>query len=111
MRVDFKEIRSEGGFDFERFIEDLLSSMGWRILEKAGKGPDGGKDIIASRPEEHATGKIIERKYVIQCKHYAHSGKTVKGNDLNNFQIMPTKHDVKGWLLVTSTIVFRRYQK
>jgi Restriction endonuclease len=103
--IDFKEIEFQGGFDFERFVEDLLNALGWTILVRAGQGPDGGRDIIASKREEFTTGRIIERKYVVQCKHNAHSNNIVKPKDLTDFIIMPGKHSTQGWFLVTSTKV------
>ena|GEM_PF-3744482 len=105
MIVDFKEIEDKSGFIFERFIEDLLKARGWRIILGAGQGPDGGRDITASINETFGTGKDKERKYLIQCKHYAHSNKTVTPGDITDFSLMPQKHGTKGWLLITSTKV------
>lgn len=104
MNIDFKEIESKGGFDFERFVEDLLNALGWVILVRPGQGPDGGRDIIASKKEEFATGQVMDRKYVVQCKH-TQSNKIIKPKDLPDFLIMPGKHHTQGWLLVTSTTV------
>jgi hypothetical protein len=105
MLIDFTEIEFQGGFDFERFVEDLLNALGWTILVRPGPGPDGGRDIIASKKEEFATGRVIDRKYVVQCKHNAHSNNIVKPRDLTDFIIMPEKHSTQGWFLVTSTNV------
>lgn len=105
MIVDFKEIEHKSGFIFERFIEDLLKALGWRIIIGAGLGPDGGRDIVASINESSGTGMVKERKYLIQCKHNAHSNKTVMPGDISDFSLMPKRHDTEGWLLVTSTRV------
>ena len=96
MLIDFTEIEFQGGFDFERFVEDLLNALGWTILVRAGQGPDGGRDIIASKKEEFATGRVIDRKYVVQCKHNAHSNNIVRPADITNFNIMPEKHSTQG---------------
>lgn len=105
MIIDFSEINYKGGTDFERFVEELLNALGWTIISKAAIGPDGGKDIIASISETLPTGKQRNRKYVVQCKHNAHSGKTVYPKDISDFILMPQKHNAQGWLLVTSTKV------
>lgn len=102
-KIDFTEIELDQGFPFEQFVENLLRTLGWTIIKGAGKGVDGGRDIIASRSERTATGKTRVRKYVIQCKHYAHSGKSVNKNDISDCAYMPKKHDCSGWLLVTSS--------
>lgn len=101
--VDFREISSGDGFEFERFTEDILRSLGWTIIKGAGAGPDGGRDILASIIETTATGRQFTRVYVVQCKHFAGSGNSVGAGDLGQFALMPEKHEATGWLLVTST--------
>ncbi len=44
--IDFTEIQS--GEEFELFCEDLLQEMGFSIKAKVARGPDLGKDIIAT---------------------------------------------------------------
>ena len=102
-RIDLAEIEAKGGFAFERFAESLLGSLGWRIVLGAGKGPDGGRDIVAAKAETSATGRIRERQFVVQCKHYARTGKSVGADRIADLSLMPAKHNCEGWLLITST--------
>ena len=46
-KVDLTEIPAGDGFEFERFTEALLEVLGWKVLIRAGKGADGGRDILA----------------------------------------------------------------
>lgn len=101
--VDFREIDSRDGFQFERFVEDLLRSLGWTIIQGAGVGPDGGRDLLVSTTEVSATGREFTRRYVVQCRHLAASGRSVAPGDLGHFGLVPEKHGASGWLLVTST--------
>lgn len=101
--INFKEIADDARF--ERFVEDLLLALGWRIIFGAGKGPDGGRDILAEKDETTIVGRIRAKRYVFQCKHFAHSEKTVSPSSIGEFLLVPTQHGADGWLLVTSTRV------
>lgn len=104
-KVDLLEIPSGDGFEFERFVEDLLEAHGWCIVIRAGKGVDGGRDILADCTEVTVTGRKAMRRYVIQCKHTAHGRKSIASADIADLAIVPAKHSASGWLLVTSTKV------
>ena len=102
--IDLSEIEAGGdGFRFERFVESLLECLGWRVLKGAGVGPDGGRDILAARTEESATGRVRERTYVVQCKHYGGSGRSVGQDEVSDCITQPARHCGQGWLLVTSS--------
>ena len=47
MPIDFTQI--ETGEDFELLCEALLRAMGFTIVQKVARGPDQGKDIVASK--------------------------------------------------------------
>lgn len=97
--IDFKELR-EDGVDFEQLIRELLLAEGLEV-HWTGVGPDGDKDLIVIETYKGRLGSI-KRKWVVQCKHNAHSGKSVSKDDLN---IMETclAVDADGFLLACST--------
>lgn len=102
--IVFTEIEPpDQGLRFEQFVESLLRALGWTIVAGVGKGPDGGRDIIAEITESTATERRRNRRFVIQCKHNAISGRSVSPRDLGNLSLMPEKHNCDGWLLVMST--------
>lgn len=73
---DFKII--ETGEDFELLCEDVLKAMGLDIQSRPSRGPDGGADIIVSMIETNDIGFRQESRILIECKHFAHSGRSVK---------------------------------
>jgi hypothetical protein len=81
MLIDFKEIPQSNGTGhqqdiFEKFCRDFLESMGYTVLSEPGRGADGGLDI---KVEETRTGigGITRVTWLVSCKHYAHSGKSI----------------------------------
>src|SRR5437763_12035113 len=75
IRLDFRDIPEEGT-EFECLVQELLQAMGFHA-ERTGVGPDLGVDIIAEEALFDGLGFKQNRKYVVQCKHYAHSKKAV----------------------------------
>ena len=84
--LDFKEI-DKNGDDFELLIRELLYNKGLEVYW-GGKGPDGGKDLLCIERYQ-SYFKWFTRRWLVQCKHNAHSGKAV-GKELetlwNNFR-------------------------
>ena len=87
MSFDFKEIAqaNTGSGDqdlFELFCRDFLSKLGFEILENPSRGSDGGlgKDLIVIERKNGYTG-IDEVQWLVSCKHFAHSGKSVGTED------------------------------
>jgi len=81
-KLDFKEIppadKASGRQDaFELFARDALEVIGFTILLAPSRGADGGKDLIV---EEHRVGPLSDTrfKWLVSCKHLAHSGSSVK---------------------------------
>ncbi|WP_432405705.1 restriction endonuclease [Wukongibacter sp. M2B1] len=97
--LNFKELGRDG-VKFEKLIRELLLSEGLEV-HWTGVGPDGDKDLIVIESYDGLLS-TIKRKWVVQCKHNAHSGKSVSKGDLN---IMETclAVDATGYLLVCST--------
>lgn len=98
--LDFKELPQDGTA-FEQLTRELLFidnlSPRW-----TGKGPDQGRDLIA---EETATGPLgsFRRRWLIQCKHYAHSEKSVGRDDLLSISDDCRQINADGYLLACST--------
>ena len=83
--VDFTEIpianTGTGNQDtFELFARDFFTALEFQIEEGPSRGADGGKDLIVL---EELIGNLTttKRRWIISCKHYAHSGKSVSNND------------------------------
>jgi hypothetical protein len=98
--LDFKELPQDGN-DFELLIRELLFKMGFRVYW-SGKGPDGGRDLLCVE-EYYSSIMPSERKWLIQCKHTAHSERAVGTGDLDDIVDSCVQHDATGYLLVCST--------
>jgi hypothetical protein len=98
--LDFTELPSNGTA-FEQLIRELLFvqnlSPRW-----TGKGPDQGRDLIA---EETATGPLgsFRRRWLVECKHYAHSDKSVGRDDITSVVDNCRQINADGYLLACST--------
>lgn len=98
--IDFKEIPADGTL-FEQFVREMLLASGFSP-HWTGQGPDHGRDLII---QEQAIGSLstFGRKWLVQCKHHAHSEKSVGRNDVNGFLDDCRQIGADGYLLVTST--------
>lgn len=108
MILNFKEIpqANTGNGDqdtFELFARDFLEIIGYKILQQPDRGADGKKDLIVqeSRPGISGTTKI---KWLVSCKHYAHSGKSISDNDEPNILDRISVHECDGFLGFYSTL-------
>mgnify|MGYP002625041010 CR=1 FL=1 len=55
--------------------------MGYNIVEDPSRGVDGGKDLIVEETITHKDGSTQIIKWLVSCKHYAHSGTSVGDTD------------------------------
>lgn len=109
MVIDFKEIPpancANGDQDtFELFARDFISEiLGFRIISQPNRGADGGKDILA---EETQSGLLSETriKWLISCKHFAHSGQSVTETHEQNITDRILQHGANGFIGFYSTI-------
>ena len=108
MILDFKEIpeaNKGGGLQdtFELFTRDFLQYLGYRIVSDPDIGADGKKDLIV---EEMIPGIMSEYsiRWMVSCKHYAHSGIAVKDTDEPNITERLNQHDCQGFMGVYSTL-------
>lgn len=86
--LDFKEIpqadTASGEQDaFELFAREVLDFLGFRVLQGPARGADLGKDLIV---EETRAGLIenTKIKWLVSCKHFAHSGRSVRPDEEKN---------------------------
>jgi hypothetical protein len=114
MRIDFREIPSANRKPeencssmpdaFELFARDFFKEvLYFEIIFEPTRGADGGKDIIA---EEHLSGSMSNEKirWLISCKHFAHSGKSVNDSDEQNILDRVRQHEADGFIGFYSTI-------
>ncbi|OEZ83245.1 hypothetical protein JAB6_28190 [Janthinobacterium sp. HH104] len=98
--LDFKELNKDGK-DFELLIRELLFSKGFSVYW-SGVGPDGGRDLICIE-ERDSFFAPDKKRWLIQCKHNAHSGKSVGIDDLDDIVDSCVQHEATGFILVCST--------
>jgi hypothetical protein len=108
MILDFKEIpqANSGGGDqdtFELFTRDFLEVLGYEVLQHPDRGADGKKDLIVQENRYGISG-ITKIKWLVSCKHYAHSGKSINDADEPNILDRVNVHECDGFLGFYSTI-------
>lgn len=108
MVLNFKEIpeanKGTGLQDtFELFTRDFLSFLGYQIVQDPDRGPDGKKDLIVDEVIKGITSEYTIR-WLVSCKHYAHTGNSVKDSDEINISDRLKQHHCEGFMGVYSTI-------
>lgn len=108
MVLDFKEIpeanKGTGLQDtFELFTRDFLSFLGYRIVQDPDRGADGKKDIVVDEIIQGITSEYTIR-WMVSCKHFAHSGRAVNDNDEINISERLKQHGCNGFMGVYSTL-------
>ncbi|WP_428737437.1 restriction endonuclease [Sulfurimonas sp.] len=106
--LDFKEIPeahiASGKQDtFELFARDFLEYVGYKIISEPDRGADGGKDIIVEEIRIGVGGETKIR-WLVSCKHQAHSGKSVSPNIELNIRDRIETHSCKGFIGFYSTL-------
>ena len=88
---------------FELFTRDFLQYLGYRIVSDPDRGPDGKKDMIV---DEVIPGIMSEYtiRWMVSCKHYAHSGASVRDIDEPNITERLKQHNCQGLMGVYSTL-------
>ena len=108
MILDFKEIpkANTGNGDqdtFELFARDFFEILGYEIVQQPDRGADGKKDLIIQE-SRHGISGITNIKWLVSCKHYAHSGKSVNDGDEPNILDRISVHECDGFLGFYSTL-------
>lgn len=105
--LDFKEIAaSTAGArrdQFELFAREFLECIGFKVVVGPDRGPDGGRDLVV---EEARTGVVGETRFrwLVSCKHKAHSGGSVTPNDEQDIHDRVRTHNCDGFMGFYSTI-------
>lgn len=88
---------------FELFARDVLELVGFVVLEGPDRGADGGRDLIV---EERRTGVGGETRvrWLVSCKHKAHSGASVNPVDESDIQDRLNSHECTAFLGFYSTV-------
>lgn len=106
--IDFSEIpeayKGSGEQDsFELFARDFLEFFGYGIVQGPDRGQDGGRDVIVEDIRKGISGES-KVKWLVSCKHKAHSGRAVGVTDEGDIQDRVTAHKCAGFLGFYSTL-------
>jgi hypothetical protein len=79
--IDFREIPSSKGGqagqdEWALFTREFFDAMGVKAEEGPDRGPDSGRDLILTERRIGTLG-TGEHRWLVSCKHYAHSKKAV----------------------------------
>lgn len=100
--IDFKEIPKDGEV-WEFFARDFLTELGFYVEDNPDRGPDGKKDLIISEDLKGNLGKY-KLKWLVSCKHNAHSGKSVQEKEEINISERVKSFKCDGFIGFYSTI-------
>lgn len=98
--LNFKELAKDGT-DLERLTREIFSREGFEV-HWTGKGPDGGRDLIVIEKVQGPLSKF-RRKWLVQCKHNAHSGKSIGKDEANSLITDCERIKAQGYLMVCTT--------
>ncbi|GAA0566706.1 hypothetical protein GCM10009416_00870 [Craurococcus roseus] len=105
--LDFTEIPSASAGSlrdrFELFARELLEAEGFRILEQPDRGTDDGRDLIVEE-ERMGPGGTNRVRWLVSCKHKAHSGTSVFPSDEQNIRDRLGTHRCDGFIAFYSTL-------
>jgi len=114
MVLNFKEIpqANTGNGDqdtFELFARDFLENFGCIIIRQPSRGADGKKDIIIEESHRGIFG-CIKTRWLVSCKHFAHSGKAVSEKDELNILERVEGFECNGFLGFYSTVMTSAFE-
>lgn len=105
--LDFTEIpaadRGPKRDRFEFFARELLEIQGFTIVEQPDRGADGGRDLIVQENRLGPGGTTAVR-WLVSCKHKAHSGASVTPADELNIRDRLGTHRCQGFIAFYSTL-------
>jgi hypothetical protein len=88
---------------FELFASELLTVIGYEIVDPPGRGADLGKDLIVAERRK-GIGRETVVRWLVSCKHKAHSGKSVGLDDELNLVERVEGHRCQGFIGFYSTL-------
>lgn len=106
--LDFKELplANSGCGDqdtFELFTRDFFGYLGYKVLEGPDRGADGGRDVLLEEIRPGPGGQT-NLKWLVSCKHKAHSGKSVTPDDEMDVRDRIDKFGCQGFIGFYSTL-------
>jgi hypothetical protein len=105
--IDFTEIPEATSGprrdEFELFAREFLELIGYRAVTGPDRGADGGRDIILIETRSGVGGESIV-KWLVSCKHKAHSGSSVTPADEQDIHDRVRTHGCDGFIAFYSTI-------
>ncbi len=109
MTIDFKEIplanTGVGNQDtFELFARDFLEAIGYEIITNPTRGADNGKDLIIKEIRKGVSEQKSEIRWLVSCKHNAHSGKSVTPSIEQNIYDRVISNNCEGFIGFYSTL-------
>jgi HJR/Mrr/RecB family endonuclease len=94
--LDFKEIpTAQAGMDrdqFELFAREFLAQEGFMIVAGPDRGSDAGRDMIVAETRTGPGGDTTVR-WLVSCKHKAHTGTSVTSVDEPNLRDRIETHE------------------
>jgi hypothetical protein len=107
-QLDFKEIPqanlANGEQDtFEMFAREFLEITGYKVLSGPDRGADLGRDLIILETRSGVGGETFVR-WLVSCKHKAHSGQSVGLSDEQDITDRVKAHCCKGFIGFYSTL-------
>jgi hypothetical protein len=99
-KLDFRQLTWE---QFEDLCAELLKAEGFINVKKLGPGATGGDLVADELHPPPPSGQQTIVRWLVQCKHYARSGKSVPLKELGVMTSVLKRHRVQGLLLITST--------
>ncbi|MCZ0952174.1 MAG: hypothetical protein OXQ89_22850 [Rhodospirillaceae bacterium] len=99
--IDYTEISHPD--DWELFCRDYLVAHNLVVEVPPGRGADDGRDLLV---REQLRGTLTTRSFtwLVSCKHYAASAKSVGVGDENNITDRMAHHEADGFIGFYSTI-------
>lgn len=105
--LNFEEIApahtGENRDQFELFARDFLEAEGFTIVDQPDRGPDAGRDLIVKEVRDGPGGQT-EIRWLVSCKHKAHSGNSVLHSEDTNFRDRMETHACSGFIAFYSTL-------
>jgi hypothetical protein len=106
--LNFREIPQANSYNgqqdtFELLAKEFFRMLNMRIVSGPDRGQDGGKDLIIEEHRQGALGSTMY-KWLVSCKHRAHSGKSVLDSDEQDITDRVRSHGAKGFIGFYSTL-------
>lgn len=102
MALDFTELNRRDQ-SLETMAREILERKGFRPI-RSGRGADRGKDLTLEEVLQ-GTLSIARRVWVVECKEFSRSGRSVRPKDLGNESIRQKieRNEADAYLLIATT--------